>query len=80
VANISMWLDGPGAAETAWTERARAQMAPHASPGVYVNFLGDEGEAEVRAAYRANYERLGAIKTRYDPDNLFHRNQNVRPA
>lgn len=80
VANISMWLDGSGEAETAWAERARARMAPHASPGVYVNFLGDDGEAEVRAAYRANYDRLAAIKARYDPTNLFRRNQNIRPA
>ena len=49
--------------------------------GAYVNFLGDEGEARVRAAYPgATWDRLVAIKRRYDPTNLFHRNQNIPPA
>jgi FAD/FMN-containing dehydrogenase len=59
--------------------RTKACMAPYASDGVYVNFLGDEGETAVRAAYGDNYSRLAAIKTRYDPNNVFHRNQNIRP-
>jgi FAD/FMN-containing dehydrogenase len=49
--------------------------------GAYVNFLGDEGEQRVRAAYpAATWERLVTIKTRYDPANLFRLNQNVPPA
>jgi len=49
--------------------------------GVYVNFLGDEGEARVRDAYPGStWERLAAIKARYDPTNLFRRNQNIPPA
>jgi FAD/FMN-containing dehydrogenase len=49
--------------------------------GVYVNFLGDEGEARVRAAYPApTFQRLAAVKARYDPTNLFRRNQNIPPA
>ena len=49
--------------------------------GAYVNFVGDEGEAGVRAAYPpATYRRLSEIKARYDPDNLFRRNQNVPAA
>jgi FAD/FMN-containing dehydrogenase len=49
--------------------------------GAYVNFLGDEGEARVRAAYPgATWRRLVAIKERYDPTNLFRNNQNVAPA
>jgi FAD/FMN-containing dehydrogenase len=49
--------------------------------GVYVNFLGDEGEARVREAYPgATWERLAAIKARYDPTNLFRYNQNIPPA
>jgi FAD/FMN-containing dehydrogenase len=48
---------------------------------VYVNFLGDEGAARVRAAYPgATWDRLAAIKARYDPTNLFRRNQNIPPA
>jgi FAD/FMN-containing dehydrogenase len=49
--------------------------------GVYVNFLGDEGEARVREAYPgATWDRLAAIKRRYDPTNLFRLNQNIPPA
>ena len=49
--------------------------------GAYVNFLGDEGEARVRAAYPgATWDRLAEIKRRYDPTNLFRLNQNVPPA
>ncbi|HEU5205960.1 MAG TPA: FAD-binding oxidoreductase [Candidatus Limnocylindrales bacterium] len=47
----------------------------------YVNFVGDEGEARIHAAYPgATWDRLAAVKARYDPDNLFHMNQNVSPA
>jgi hypothetical protein len=49
--------------------------------GVYVNFLGDEGEERVRDAYPGStWERLVAVKSRYDPTNLFRLNQNIRPA
>jgi FAD/FMN-containing dehydrogenase len=49
--------------------------------GVYSNFLHDEGEARIREAYPGDtYSRLAAIKRRWDPTNLFHRNQNIRPV
>jgi hypothetical protein len=79
IANIGMWLEGTGEAETTWALNAEARMARHASPGVYVNFLGNQGEGAVRDAYRANYDRLAAIKARYDPENIFRRNQNITP-
>jgi hypothetical protein len=44
------------------------------------NFLGDEGEEQVRASYRVNYERLVALKNKYDPSNTFHFNQNIQPT
>jgi FAD/FMN-containing dehydrogenase len=48
--------------------------------GAYVNFLGDEGEARIHAAYPGwTWERLAAIKARYDPTNLFRQNQNISP-
>ncbi len=51
------------------------------STGVYVNELGDEGEARVREAYNpTTYERLVALKRKYDPENMFHLNQNIKPA
>jgi FAD/FMN-containing dehydrogenase len=49
--------------------------------GVYVNFLGDEGEARLRAAYPgATWDRLASVKARYDPTNLFRLNHNIPPA
>jgi FAD/FMN-containing dehydrogenase len=52
-----------------------------AAPGAYVNFLGDEGEARVREAYPGpTWDRLTEVKGRYDPTNLFRRNQNIQPA
>jgi FAD/FMN-containing dehydrogenase len=48
--------------------------------GAYVNFMMDEGQERVQASYRGNYARLAEIKKRYDPDNLFRSNQNIRPA
>lgn len=63
-----------------WARAFFAATEPFSSGGVYVNFLGVEGEERVRAAYGANYDRLVQVKTRYDPTNLFRVNQNVRPA
>lgn len=80
VNSIGIWLEGDGAPETAWARQAQARMVPHASPGLYVNYLGDEGAAAVQASYRANHARLAALKARYDPENLFQRNQNIAPA
>jgi len=53
---------------------------PHARAGAYVNFMMEEGQERVRATYRDNYDRLARIKARYDPDNVFRVNQNIRPA
>jgi FAD/FMN-containing dehydrogenase len=53
----------------------------HVSTGAYLNFLDDEGEIRIREAYpESTYRRLAEVKRRYDPDNSFHLNQNVRPA
>ena len=50
-------------------------------PGAYANFMmDDEGEARVKAAYGGAYDRLASLKKKYDPANLFHVNQNIRPA
>jgi FAD/FMN-containing dehydrogenase len=47
--------------------------------GAYVNFMTEEETDRVAAAYGANYTRLVALKRRYDPDNVFHVNQNIKP-
>ena len=63
-----------------WTNAFFEAFAHHRT-GVYVNFLGAEGDERIRSAYpRGAFERLAAIKRRYDPANLFRLNQNVRPA
>ena len=54
---------------------------PFSAGGAYVNFMmDDEGEERVRATYGPNYDRLTRVKAEYDPQNLFHINQNIRPA
>ena len=70
---------GDAAPVEAWADRYFGALAPKAT-GVYSNFLGDEGEGRIREAYpAATHARLVAIKRRYDPTNLFRRNQNIRP-
>jgi FAD/FMN-containing dehydrogenase len=54
-------------------------LHPYSAGGAYVNFLMDEGEERVAASYRDNYKRLAEIKQKYDPENLFRMNQNIRP-
>jgi FAD/FMN-containing dehydrogenase len=64
----------------AWADDVFQALAPK-DAGVYSNFLEEEGEARIRAAYpNGTYERLADIKRRYDPSNLFRMNQNIRPA
>jgi hypothetical protein len=64
----------------AWVDDFAAALR-QGDPGVYVNFLGDEGEARIRAAYPGStWDRLTAIKARYDTTNLFRLNQNIPPA
>jgi FAD/FMN-containing dehydrogenase len=64
-----------------WTREFFEAMEPHSTGGVYVNFLGDEGESRVRAAYgEANWERLIGLKKTYDPTNFFRLNQNIKPS
>jgi FAD/FMN-containing dehydrogenase len=64
----------------AWVDRFAAALRA-GDARAYVNFLGDEGQARIRQAYPApTWDRLAAIKARYDPTNLFHRNQNIPPT
>jgi FAD/FMN-containing dehydrogenase len=63
-----------------WARDYWQELHPHAAGGAYVNFMMNEGQDRVRAAYGGNYDRLARIKRRYDPDNVFHINQNIEPA
>jgi FAD/FMN-containing dehydrogenase len=65
----------------AWARGLFDALTPHATGGVYVNFMPEDEAQRVRAgAYGANYERLAQLKAKYDPDNLFRMNQNIRPG
>ena len=82
IVNLAAFYNGPGdrAVRQAWVTDFAAAL-DQGDTGAYVNFLGDEGEARVREAYPgATWERLAAIKARYDPTNLFRLNQNIPPT
>jgi FAD/FMN-containing dehydrogenase len=64
-----------------WTKNYYDALHPYSAGGAYVNFLmGDEGGDRVKATYGDNYARLVAIKNKYDPQNLFRVNQNIKPS
>jgi FAD/FMN-containing dehydrogenase len=64
----------------AWSKAYWRALHPYSAGGAYVNMMMDEGLERVQAAYRDNYQRLARTKTRYDPQNLFRVNQNIKPA
>ena len=80
-----LWHDASqNAANVQWVRDFYDELQPHSTGQVYVNFLGEEDDAAAALAttqsvYGANYERLVDVKTKYDPGNLFHSNQNIRP-
>ncbi len=68
-------------ANIAWVRDYRQANAPFTTGGVYLNFIGDEGDDRIKAAFgAAKYDRLAGVKGEYDPDNVFSGNQNIRPA
>jgi FAD/FMN-containing dehydrogenase len=78
----AVWADAPATEQLiAWARSFWEAVYPLSTGGVYVNFLGEEGEDRVRAAYGSDkYLRLAALKRTYDPTNLFRLNQNIPPA
>jgi len=78
---LSEWMD-PAMTDRciAWARETYAQMEPFAADGRYVNYLGDDEPGDsVAAAYGPNYRRLRELKRKYDPNNFFRMNQNIRP-
>ena len=63
-----------------WSVDYQEALHPYSAGGAYVNMMMDEGRERVRASYRDNYDRLAQVKAEYDPENVFHLNQNIEPA
>jgi hypothetical protein len=63
-----------------WARGLHDALAPALTGGAYINFLSNEGQDRVRAAYGDKYARLVALKDRFDPTNLFKLNQNIEPS
>jgi FAD/FMN-containing dehydrogenase len=76
---LASWEDDGQERHVQWARQSYQTIERFTSQRAYVNFLGDEGTARVRAAYGPNYQRLVALKTKYDPENIFHLNQNIKP-
>ncbi|MGH7902748.1 MAG: FAD-binding oxidoreductase [Candidatus Dormibacteraceae bacterium] len=82
IVNVIGEWEAPGDADrhVAWVRSLWSALEPHSLGASWVNFLADEGGDPVRAAYGPNHGRLVALKDRYDPENLFRLNQNIRPS
>jgi hypothetical protein len=81
---LAMWME-PGDemrdAQFGWARALADDLRPHTTPGVYLNFTSDVGEERVRSTYGAKrYDRLVALKDKYDPGNVFRMNQNIAPS
>ena len=79
---VSQWLTAAeNTANIGWARETYELLRPGFAAGRYVNYLGDDdsGQDAVAAAYGPNYQRLQTLKAKYDPANLFHLNQNIRP-
>jgi FAD/FMN-containing dehydrogenase len=75
-----MWPDAAQNEDNiAWVRDFYEATAPHSEEGGYINFMASDDQDRIRANYRENYDRLVDVKRKYDPDNLFHLNQNIRP-
>lgn len=80
VSMLSAWLDASADdANIAWTRNTGNALKEYGTGGAYVNYMADEGEAAVRAAYEVNLARLIEVKRKYDPDNVFSANHNIAP-
>ncbi len=65
---------------TEWANNYWEALHEHSAGGSYINFMMEEGQDRIRATYGDNYDRLQEVKARYDPNNFFHMNQNIKPT
>jgi FAD/FMN-containing dehydrogenase len=79
---IAQWQDSAASERNiAWARETYERLQPHAGDGAYSNYMGDdEAFFRVKQAFGVNFARLQQVKDRYDPANLFHRNQNIPPS
>ena len=80
---LTIWTPevmGPDEVHVQWTKDLAAALKPYATDGIYLNFVADEGHDRVKSSYGPHYDRLVALKDRYDPSNLFSINQNIPPS
>jgi len=76
-----MWEDpADNEKNIAWVRAYHEALQPFDADGGYINFMDGDDQGRIKANYRGNYDRLVAAKAKYDPGNLFHLNQNIRPA
>jgi FAD/FMN-containing dehydrogenase len=76
-----MWPDpADNAANIAWVKEYWSALHQYSEAGGYVNFMDADDHSRVADNYQSNYARLAEVKASYDPDNLFHVNQNIAPA
>ena len=82
--NFSVWSNWVSSSESEenikWSRTCWDAMRPFMAEGSYVNYLEDEGDPLARAAYGPNYDRLVALKNKYDPTNFFRMNHNIKPT
>jgi FAD/FMN-containing dehydrogenase len=75
------WMDpGEDGHNMEWVRSTFDALRPHTTDAVYVNYIAADEPERIRAAYGPNWERLVALKRRWDPDNVFHLNQNIDPS
>ena len=75
-----MWPDAAdNEANVKWVRDYYDATAPLSEEGGYINFMAEDDQERIRTNYKGNYDRLVEVKRKYDPDNLFHLNQNIRP-
>jgi len=81
--NLGIWSGWSDSVEDTeminWSREFHTAMEPFSTGGVYSNYMSDDEESRVKEAYGGNFDRLTKVKTKYDPDNFFRRNQNIKP-